>query len=88
MVVVSRLKGRGMGDVRYPAPWSRTMIYPPNRERVAVAQQAAGGWTQVTRLQGLGQMALPVLPTWAWVLGGLAVGGAATYAFFRMRKRR
>jgi hypothetical protein len=88
MVVVNRLRGRGMGNVELQHPWSRTMIYPPNRARVATARQAAGGWTQVTRLNGLGQMAIPVLPTWAWIAGGLAAGGVATFAFLKMRKRR
>lgn len=76
-----------MGEGDRSSPWSRTMVYPPNRARVATAQQAAGGWAQVTRLNGLGAMAIPVLPTWAWIAGGLAAGGVATFAFLKLRKR-
>jgi LPXTG-motif cell wall-anchored protein len=88
MIVVSRM--RGVGSVQIDAPYSRSMIFPPNRARVASAMRASGGWTQTQRLNGLRGRGLGALavPTWApWLAGGLAVGGAAGYFFFRKKRK-
>lgn len=84
MIVVSQV--RGMGNMEIQAPYSRTNIFPPNRARVAAARRAAGGWSQVQALNGLGQLPAGI-PSWApWLVGGLAVGGAAGFLYFRKRK--
>ena len=71
MVVMERVQGlHGLGN-------SRTMVYPPNRARVAAAQRAAGNWAQATPLRGLGM--LDRVPTWAWWLAGGVVAGGAAY---------
>ena len=69
-------------------PNSKTMVYPPNRARVARAQQEAGSWTDVqpygasTGAHGLRRMtgyaglgAMDDVPKWVWWGGGGLVAG-------------
>lgn len=86
MIVVSDTRGLGYGHIDHPR--SRSMIYPPNRARVAQAQAAAGGWTHVVPTRGLrGLGILDAVPSWVlYGLGGIALGGAVGY--FVIGKRR
>lgn len=91
MVVVTRTNPMygmhgysGLGAVRSP-----TMIYPPNSARVAMAQQAAGGWVQVQRFRGLGQGGFfSSIPQWVWwAVGGVGLGVVGGFLLFRKRRK-
>lgn len=87
MIVVSR-KMAGLGDYTLEHPQSRSMVYPPNRSRVAHAAAASGNWTYATRLNGLGALT-DNLPTWLpYLAGGVAVGALGAYLLKRRKRRR
>jgi len=87
MIVVSNTRGLGYGHIDHPR--SRSMIYPPNKARIARAQAAAGDWTHVVQTRGLrGLGFLSSVPSWVlYGLAGIAAGGVVGY-FVLGRKRR
>lgn len=87
MIVVTKQR-RGWDGLGGHYPMSRTAIYPDAARRVSVAERAAGGWTQVRPLNGLGAIT-DSIPSWVlWGGAGLAIGGVAGYFLLGKKKRR
>jgi len=85
MLVVTRNR-TGWDGLGAQYPFSRTHQYGPARATVGRAQRAAGGWTDIRPLRGLGAEngnGLDI-PSWVWWgAGGLVAGAAAGWFFLK-----